>query len=134
MDEIKIKYNRKLTKIDLIVGIICAVVSLGSLIYSAAKLYFILILTFVYLASYFYKKKRNYFELRNDVLKKDFGPTIPISEIVQTRIFAGEYIFKSDQKKIVLDRDMIDKESIPVVEKLIEDIQNNQIETSLVSR
>ncbi|HRN98449.1 MAG TPA: hypothetical protein PLA69_03915 [Flavobacterium sp.] len=124
IQEIKIKYNQKQTNIDLIVGVICAAVSLGSWLYGASKFYFILAVSLVYLGSYLYKKKRNYFEVRHSGLKKDLGATIPISEIVQAKIFAGEYIFKSGKNKIILNRNMMDKESIPVVEKLISDIQN----------
>lgn len=134
IQEIKIKYNQKQTNIDLIVGVICAAVSLGSWLYGASKFYFILAVSLVYLGSYLYKKKRNYFEVRHSVLKKDLGATIPFSEIVQAKIFAGEYIFKSGKNKIILNRNMMDKESIPVVEKLISDIQNNQNKTSSNSR
>lgn len=125
-DTIRVRYNQRQAKNALILGVVFLALGLTAMAFGFSQVYFLVGMGSFYIGTYFYKRKRFYLVLKDGVLKKDFGATIAIEDVIQTRTFAGDFIFKSKDKEMVLDRNLIDKESIVTVEKLIATIRDRQ--------
>ena len=68
----------------------------------------------IYLIIYFYQKKEKYLTLENGFIKQNwpFGKKMNLNEIKRIRHFAGEYILKSELKKMKINIDFIESESL----------------------
>jgi len=117
--DIAVKYNQKNARLGLIIGIILLTLDIFSLAMGNDILVFPFALAIVYIAMYFYKRRFFYLYSKDGYLKKDFGKKIRIADITETRRFAGDYIFKSKEASITIDKNMVDKESIDDIENLI---------------
>ena len=123
MNEIAIKYNQKRAKIGLVLGLILLLLYGMSIYFYSSKSYFPLVLGIAYISMFFYKTNVYYLRTENGFLKKDFGPKIRIKDIVETRRFAGDYIFKSKTKTITIDKNAVDKSSVDQIENFINQIR-----------
>ncbi|RZK01711.1 MAG: hypothetical protein EOO46_19480 [Flavobacterium sp.] len=124
IENCEIKYNQRQAKTGLIVGILFLILAILSRFLGSSPLYFPIGMSALYIAMYFYKKKRSYLEVKDGYIKKDFGPKLLIDDIVDTRRFAGDYIFKTSSEKMVVDKNLIDKNSISDIENLINHIRS----------
>ena len=123
MNTIEIKYNQKQAKFGLILGLIFLTLGIVSLFYGSKPAYFSFIIGILNLVVYFYKRSFNYMTVKDGFIKKDLGSKILINEIIETKRFAGDYTFRSKTKKIVIDKNAVDKNSINDIENFINDLR-----------
>lgn len=120
MHPIKIWNSKKQLNRTLILGVVWMVIGLISIIsnYKNYALSGFTVIGLLYLAIYFYHKNIPYLLIENNHLKKHaFGTQkINLADIIHFKKFAGDYIVHTKNKKLVIDTNMIDKESIPVLE------------------
>ena len=122
-EEIAIKYNQKQSTKMLIFGIVCLLLYFASQLYGNSNFLLTLIMGITLIVMFFYKKQVYYLRTENGILKKDLGAKIPINEIIETSRFAGDYIFKSKDKTITIDKNAVDKSSLDQLEKFINQIR-----------
>lgn len=123
----EIRYNQKQAKFGLILGLLFLTLGSISIYYGSKSTYFTFGLGIVNIALYFYRKSASYLSVKDGYLKKDFGSKILISDFIETKRYAGDYIFKSKTKKIVIDKNAVDKNSIEDLESLINNIRAGNI-------
>lgn len=123
MNNIEIKYNQKQAKFGLIIGVLFLTLGIISLFYGSKPAYLSFVLGIVNLVIFFYKRSVNYMTVKDGFIMKDLGSKIPINEIIDTRRFARDYTFKSKTKKIVIDKNAVDKDSIKDIENFINDLR-----------
>lgn len=118
-----IEYKKKSIKINLIIGLVWLVFFLFTFIrkYITKEDFYWLdfgwvIISAVYLFIYYYQTKNQYITIENDVLKiknlfkKD--STLNLKELTSVKNFAGDYIFYTPNKKLTINTQIIDKESL----------------------
>jgi len=113
----RIAYKRRNLNINLILGIVWLIFGLLSLNYSGENRwtdYGYLVFGILYLILYFYQKRNKYLTIENGILKINgsFGKKINLNEIKQIKKFAGDYILKSDKKKLTINTQIIDPNSL----------------------
>ena len=73
-----------------------------------------IVISLMYLGMYFYQKNYNYLTIENGFIKQNwpFGKKMNLNEIKRIRLFAGEYILKSELKKMKINIQLINEESL----------------------
>jgi len=113
----KILYKKKIVNSNLILGIVWLVFGIISIVFREESNpfdYVWLVFSGIYLVLYFYQKNEKYLTIKNGVIKQNWplGKEMNLNDIKQIRHFAGEYILKSETKKIAINIDLIDGKSI----------------------
>jgi hypothetical protein len=113
----RIAYKRRNLNINLISGIVWLIFGLLSLNYSEENRwtdYGYLVFGILYLILYFYQRRNKYLTIENGILKINgsFGKKINLNEIKQIKKFAGDYILKSDKKKLTINTQIIEPNSL----------------------
>ena len=69
---------------------------------------------FIYFAFFLYQNKLGYLSIENGFIKHNdpFGATLKLSEIKEIKRFAGDYILKTDSKKLSINTQVIDPNSL----------------------
>tara|TARA_R110002074_G_scaffold310650_4_gene481479 strand:+ start:1666 stop:2061 length:396 start_codon:yes stop_codon:yes gene_type:complete len=114
---LKIYYKKKQLKLNLVFGILWLTIGLiGVLTNEDSKWIecFYLGISFLYFALYFYHKNGHYVRFENGIIRQNwpFGKKLPLSEIKTIRHFAGEYILKTEKKRLTINIQMIDEDSL----------------------
>ena len=111
----KILYSKKKRKIDLFQGLFWILLGVLGLLFSNRKnvffyLYFIMGLIHIYL----YFKVKYYLSIENNIIKQNyiFGKKMDLSDIKSIKHFAGEYILRTEKRKMTITLDVIDKSSL----------------------
>ena len=67
---------------------------------------------FIYL--YLYIKVKYYLTIENNIIKQNyiFGKKIKLSEIKSVKHFAGEYILRTDTRKMTINTSWVDQSSL----------------------
>ena len=91
--------------------------------------YFWLLISITYLGLYFYQRQRKYLTLADRKLKVHDFPEkeVHLDEIREIRKFAGDYIIKSGEKKMVINTLIMDSEDL---ELLTAELQKLSVEWS----
>ena len=73
-----------------------------------------IVISLMYLGMYFYQKNYNYLTIENGIINVNgpFGKKLNLNEIKRIRHFAGEYILKSELKKMKINIQLINEESL----------------------
>ena len=73
-----------------------------------------IVISLMYLGMYFYQKNYNYLTIENRFIKQNwpFGKKMNLNEIKGIKHFAGEYILKSELKKMKINIQLINEESL----------------------
>ena len=73
-----------------------------------------IVISLMYLGMYFYQKNYNYLTIENGFIKQNwpFGKKMNLNEIKRIRHFGGEYILKSELKKMKINIQLINEESL----------------------
>ena len=111
----KILYSRKKRKYDLFYIIFCLLIVILSLFFSETNhKFFYLYMQLGLISLYRYIKVKYYLIIEKDVLKQNyiFGKKMELSEIKSIKHFAGEYILRTDKRKIRIDIGSIEKSSL----------------------
>ena len=63
---------------------------------------------------YLYFKVKYYLSIENNIIKQNyiFGKKMDLSEIKSIKHFAGEYILRTEKRKMTITIDIIDKSSL----------------------
>jgi hypothetical protein len=111
----KILYSKKSRKYDLFQGLFWILIGILSVIFSEKNnllFYLYTPMGFIYL--YLYIKVKYYLSIENNIIKQNyiFGKKMKFSEIKSIKHFAGEYILRTDTKKMRIDIGSIEKSSL----------------------
>ena len=111
----KILYSRKKRKYELFQGIFWILVFILGVLFSDRKnvfLYLYLIMGLIHI--YLHLKVKHYLSIENNIIKQNyiFGKKINLSEIKSIKHFAGEYILRTDKRKMRIDIGSIEKSSL----------------------
>ena len=111
----KILYSRKKRKYDLFYIIFCLLIGMLSLFLSETNHMFIyLYMPLGLISLYRYIKVKYYLTIENNIIKQNyiFGKKMKLSEIKSIKHFAGEYILRTDKRKMRIDIGSIEKNSL----------------------
>lgn len=111
----KILYSKKKRKYDLFQGIFWILLfAIGVLFSDRKNVFFYLNLIMGLVHIYLYLKVKYYLIIEKDVLKQNyiFGKKMELSEIKSIKHFAGEYILRTDKRKMRIDIGSIEKNSL----------------------
>lgn len=80
------------------------------------------LISILYLTVYGYQKKYKYLILANGIMKinSPFGEKVKLGEIKQIKKFAGDYIIKTDYKKITINTQIIEPDSLELLNDELE--------------
>ena len=111
----KILYSKKRRKYDLFYTIFCLLIGILSLFFSETNHIFIyLYMPLGLISLYRYIKVKYYLTIENNLIKQNyiFGKKIDLSEIKSIKHFAGEYILRTDTRKMRIDIGSVEKSSL----------------------
>ena len=110
----KILHNQSKLNRILFLGIGYIIIGLISLA-TSTELYFsgFALIGIIFVLQYFYTKNRAYVILLENSIRSNgiFKKEIEIKNVKSIKYFAGDYIIKSAEKEIVIDTNLVDKES-----------------------
>jgi hypothetical protein len=111
----KILYNKKRRKYELFQGIFWILLFVLGILFSDRKnVFFYLYLIMGLIHIYLHLKVKHYLSIENNIIKQNyiFGKKINLSEIKSIKHFAGEYILRTDKRKMRIDIGSIEKSSL----------------------
>ena len=111
----KILYSKERRKYDLFYTIFCLLIGILSLFFSETNHIFIyLYMPLGLISLYRYIKVKYYLIVEKGVLKQNyiFGKKIDLSEIKSIKHFAGEYILRTDKRKMTINISWVDQSSL----------------------
>jgi hypothetical protein len=111
----KILYSKKKRKYDLFQGIFWILLFVLGILFSDRKnVFFYLYLIMGLIHIYLYLKVKYYLIIEKDVLKQNyiFGKKMELSEIKSIKHFAGEYILRTDTRKMKINISLVDQSSL----------------------
>ena len=111
----KILYSKKRRKYDLFYTIFCLLIGILSLFFSETNhMFFYLYLPLGLISLYHYIKVKYYLIIEKGVLKQNyiFGKKINLSDIKSIKHFAGEYILRTDTRKMRINISWVDQSSL----------------------
>ena len=111
----KILYNKKRRKYELFQGIFWILLFVLGILFSDRKnVFFYLQLIMGLIHIYLHLKVKYYLSIENNIIKQNyiFGKKIDLSEIKSIKHFAGEYILRTDKRKMRIDIGSIEKSSL----------------------
>ena len=113
----KIRYKKKRLKYNLIFGIVWLIFGLLGIFTKEKPFqtdYGYLVISILYITTYFYDKKNQYLTIKNGVIYQNypFGKKANLNEINRIKKFAGDYILKTDNVELTINTLIIDQESL----------------------
>ena len=123
----KIYYNQKQMHRALAVGLLTVIVGIAAHLYSDNYILTGIIgLGISYIAFFFYQKFTLYVVITANYVIVDgfFKKKMRLEDIIEIKYFAGDYIIKNRNKQVVIDTNLIDKESLPLLKQFVEEFQN----------
>ena len=111
----KILYNKKRRKYELFQGIFWILLFVLGILFSDRKnVFFYLYLIMGLIHIYLHLKVKHYLSIENNIIKQNyiFGKKINLSEIKSIKHFTGEYILRTDTRKMKIDIGSIEKSSL----------------------
>ena len=111
----KILYSKKKRKIDLFQGLFWILLGVLGLLFSDRKnVFFYLYLIMGLIHIYLYFKVKYYLSIENNIIKQNyiFGKKMDLSEIKSIKHFAGEYILRTDKRKMTINISWVDQSSL----------------------
>lgn len=113
----KIRYKKRHFRVNLIFGIVWLVWFFLGILFND-EMHWIdygwLLISAMYLGFYFYQRKNQYLVIEDGVLKENsiFGKEMNLKEVKWIKSFAGDYILKSETKKLQINTQIIDPDSL----------------------
>ena len=115
----KILYSKKRRKNDLFYTIFCLQMGIFSFFLSDTNQILFYLLMSLWMALglisiYHYTKVKYYLTIENNEIKQNyiFGKKIKLSEIKSIKHFAGEYILRTDTRKMTINISWVDQNSL----------------------
>ena len=125
----KIKFKKKRLYINLILGLVW--LSLGILnLTEDDKIrwtdYGYLVAGILYIGHYLYDLTNQYLTIENGTIRKNglygFRKKINLNEINWIKKFAGDYTLKTEQKELKINTELIDKDSLTELNKILAEL------------
>ena len=109
----KILYSKKRRKYDLFQGLFWILLFVLGLLSDRKNVFFYLYLIMGLIHIYLYLKVKYYLTIENNLIKQNyiFGKKIDLSEIKSIKHFAGEYILRSETRKMIINLSWVDQNS-----------------------
>ena len=116
----RIRYKKKQLYINLFLGLIWLVYGVVNAVLSDSADWFDyswFLLSGFYLTLYFYQKKEHYLTIESGIIKQNwpFGKELNLDEVKQIKLFAGDYILKTDTEELSINSQLINSESLTVL-------------------
>tara|TARA_B110000914_G_C15034268_1_gene252424 strand:+ start:65 stop:454 length:390 start_codon:yes stop_codon:yes gene_type:complete len=113
----RIRYKKKQVNLNLYLGLMWFANGIVQTVFNEKSSwfdYFWFLMSGAYLIIYFYQKKEKYLTIENGIIKQNwpFGKKMKLNEIKRIKHFAGEYILKSELKKMKINIGLIEDESL----------------------
>jgi hypothetical protein len=111
----KILYSKKKRKYELFRCISNFLIFLMVLYYDMDNLFFLLLFFCLSLLSfYLFIKTKHYLIIEDNIIKQNyiFGKKMNLAKIKTIKHFAGEYILRTEKRKMTITIDVIDKSSL----------------------
>lgn len=122
-----IRYNKKVQRKELVLGSIFFFLGLVFIWNEPRNFlrYGLLFLGLVHLISGLYKIKNPYVILQRGIIKRSgiFPKLIELSEIAKIRQFAGDYILFSDDKKLKINSELMNKHQQAELENMLRSLK-----------
>ncbi len=129
----KIKFKKKKLRINLIIGVAWMIFGIINVLLNDDLKwsdYGYLVIGCFYLGQYFYNYKYQYLNIYNESIRKNgvfgFGKTINLTEIIEFKIFAGEYILKTNESELKINTHLIEQDSLGQLNKILSDYNLTQ--------
>ena len=111
----KILYSKKRRKYDLFQGLFWILIGILGVFFSEKNnilFYLYTPMGFIYI--YLYIKVKYYLSIENNIIKQNyiFGKKMKLSEIKSIKHFAGEYILRTDKRKMTINISWVDQSSL----------------------
>ena len=109
----KILYSKKRRKYELFQGLFWILLFVLGLLSDRKNVFFYLYLIMGLIHIYLYLKVKYYLTIENNLIKQNyiFGKKIDLSEIKSIKHFAGEYILRTDTRKMIINLSWVDQNS-----------------------
>ncbi len=123
----RIKYKNRALQFNLFFGIVW-LAFFGLKLFFAENMHWLdygwLIISAAYFAIYFYHKKYAYRTIENGFLNVNgpFGKTLNLTEIKRVKKFAGDYILKTNNKKVTIHTFAIDPDSSAALNEALKEL------------
>ena len=122
----KIKFKKKRLRVNLILGIVWIILGTLNLL-TDDKIrwtdYGYLVIGILYVGHYFYDLKNKYLTIENGTIRKNglygYWKKINLNEINWIKKFAGDYTLKTEQKELKINTELIDKDSLTELNKIL---------------
>ena len=113
----EIKYKKKHLNLKLILGLVWLILFLvGVFVKEESNWtdYGWIVISLMYLGTYFYQKNYKYLTIENGIINVNgpFGKKLILTEIKRIKKFAGDYILKTDEKELTINTQIIDPNSL----------------------
>lgn len=114
----KIRYKKKHLNYYLFFGIFWLIFSIAGILLREKRMwtdYGFLIISLLYLGIYLYERRNHYLTIEDNTLSINslfFGKQIRFDEVKRFKKFAGDYIFIGDDKKLTVNTQLIDPDSL----------------------
>ena len=120
----KIRYTKKRLRANLILGLLWLALSLAKGLFSVFDDwtdFFFVGMAILYLGQYLIEWQNQYLSIDQDQIKVNypFGKKINLSDINRIKKFAGDYIIKTDRRELIINTQIIDRESLNVLNQVL---------------
>ncbi len=122
----KIKFKKKRLIVNLVLGLVWIILGTVSVV-TNDKIrwtdYGYLVIGILYVGHYLYDLANQYLTIENGTIRKNglygFGKKIDLSEINWIKKFAGDYTLKTEKKELKINTELIDKDSLTELNKIL---------------
>ena len=125
----KIKFKKKRLIANLILGIIWTALGIFNILGDDDLRwldYGYLVIGILYIGHFLYDWTNQYLTIENGTIQKNklygFRRKISLSEIIWIKKFAGDYTLKTDEKELKIHTELIDKDSLVELNKVLEEL------------
>lgn len=133
----KIYYLKKRLKSYLFFGIIWSTLAIVAIIFDPEGFFNFGYLFFglVYLTIYFFEKTNQYLTIENGwITKHNIRPkSIKLEDILLIKDFAGDYVLKTEQDELTINKSFVEKDSLLELEKVLDNLKLTDKETLKMS-
>ena len=127
--KMKIKFKKKRFHVNLVLGIVWIILETLSIVIDDKIRwtdYGYLVIGILYTGHYLYDLKNQYLTIENGTIRKNelygFRKKVNLNEINWIKEFAGDYTLKTEQKELKINTELIDKNSLTELNKVLAEL------------
>ena len=129
----KIRYDKKRLKTKFIFGTVWLLLGIVAFIFDTDNLFNFGYLVFGlgYMGGYLFENSKQYLTIENGIITKNSlrPKSITVEDIIHIKNFAGDYVLKTNQDELEINKSFIDKDSLKELENILEGLNLNASET-----